>query len=210
MKFLYLFGLTFAAPVSSNATTEMSPAPTSTTSPMVPIEIKNDVDNMGIHGNAANRDQTNSIVSQENKAEKQLIIGSQTDSHDITAVNNTSFTNNNSNTTVFNHDDHVSNQYSNQQTFNNHHQNVQNVYQIQEKIVQETVRHEPVVAYGGVAFGGAVSETIVGATQNRVQNEATPDANVKKVPVELFREIVKNAKTNSDLAYELALELLSK
>ena len=211
MKFyVCLFAVAFGIPVKVNtieseATQTVSPTPT--TMPLQPLEtnVKNDVNNMAVSGNAANRDQTNSIVSQQNKAEKQNIIGSQTDSHDLSIAHNTAFTNNNSNTTVFNHDDHVSNQFTSQNTVNNHQQTVQNVYHVQEKVVKERdpVRHDANVGNSPTYNQG---RSLIGSPVYPNQN-SNPG---KKIPIELFREMIQNAKLNSDLSYQLALELLSK
>ena len=173
---------------------------------------------MAISGNAANRDQTNTAVTQENKGNHQVIVWSQSDSYDVNVVNSNSTTLNNSNTTVTNtdksvHNVSVANDYSNksQQTVNNHYQEVQNVYRIEQRVERQAPASQP-NSLPNMGYANAM---------NAVGNSPAPSApstptvntnqiittNNNRISMEMVREMIKNAKATSDMAYDMALRL---
>jgi hypothetical protein len=153
--------------------------------------IQNDNKQMAITGNNAERDQTNTAVTQGNNANEQTVIGSQTHSQDLNVVNSNTTVHNNSNTTITNTDQSVhntshltvshDNSDRSQQTVNNHFQEVQNVYKIEQKAATERV----------------VQYVSAPTSQQRTGQPLT---------MEMVRQLILNAKQTSDMAYDIALQ----
>ena len=206
---------------TSSASPSATPVP-KTQDQVINVNTKNDVTNAAIDGNAANRDQTNNVVSQANTAKgPQQVIGSQSDRHDVNVANTKNDIVNNSNTTVTNVDQSVhnttntaiSNDFSDksQKTVKNSTQQVQNVYNIQ-KIVEGA----PVPAPGSSAPQAQLS-----TPESRVQApvQAPVDAKAsqgtayvqtitgRRVSMDMVRKMIENAKKTSDMAYDMALQL---
>jgi hypothetical protein len=201
-----------------------TPIPPSTTNVLVqPItnNVRNDNKAMAISGNAANRDQTNTAVTQENKGNHQVIVGSQSDSHDVNVVNSNSTTLNNSNTTVTNTDKSVhntsnvsvANDFSNksQQTVNNHYQEVQNVYRIEQRVEGQAPASQPIsqpnMGYVNAMNPVGTAPASSAPSAPSVNTNQFITTNNNRISMEMVREMIKNAKATSDMAYDMALRL---
>jgi hypothetical protein len=226
MKFAYLL-MSFAMavpvaiePTSAAAVPSQVPSP-QTSDPITnlfiqPVQnhVQNENKEMAIAGNAANRDQVNTVTSQENKARKQTIIGSQSDSHDVNVVNSNSTTTNQSNTTVTNTDKSVhttnhlavANDFSQKtdKTVNNHFQEVQNVYRIEQRVEAS----KPASYQLAPVKHAASADVIPLATREQTNSLDRPiESTSNKVTLEMVRAMIKNAKATSDMAYDMALQL---
>jgi hypothetical protein len=227
MKFIFaLIPLMVAIPVNTPTTPTTpnvaSEAPKTSPAPITNVlvqpitnNVQNDNKAMAISGNAANRDQTNTAVTQENNAKHQTVVGSQSDSHDVNVINSNSITLNNSNTTVTNTDKSVyntsnvsvANDFSNkaQNTVNNHYQEVQNVYKIEQRMAaaqgpaSQPNTNQQNTGYAMNPSGGAPAA-------NLASNQVVINNN-NRISMEMIRDMVKNAKATSDMAYELVLQL---
>ena len=188
---------------SSNAPALANPVPQADlVQPVVQIipttnKVKNEVSDNAISGNAANRDQSNTAVSQTNRAEQQNIIGSQSDSHAVTVNNETHFVKNDATTNVTNTDQSVHNSNAltiqndnsdrSQKTVMNTMQNIQNVYKVEQAQLQAP------------ASSGA-------PVTNNVPSNVYVNG---RLTAKTLRDLIVNAKASSDMAYEMALQMVN-
>ena len=217
---IYLVALVFSAPVVTPTATiasAESPTPTPTQVNNILIQpVNNDITNdnkvQGISGNASNRDQTNNAITQENNGKDQVVVGSQNISQDVNVDHHDTTVFSNSNTTVTNTDKSthtttnlaVSNDMSDksQKTVNNHHQDVKNVYNIEQR-----VSPQPTVVVQAIDRGQQQSQQPHESHEAPNSQPEFIESKGNRIPLDLVREMIKNAKATSDLAYDMALRL---
>ena len=199
-----------AAPLTNAPAQSVQPTQVQPVVQIIPTtnKVKNEVSNNAISGNAANRDQSNTAVSQTNRAEQQNLIGSQSDSHAVTVNNETHFVKNDATTNVTNTDQSVHNSNAltiqndnsdrSQKTVMNTMQNIQNVYKVEQTQAPPSIQASP------------ISNLAANSNAAPVTNNGPSNVYVNgRLTAKTLRDLIMNAKASSDMAYEMALQMVN-
>ncbi|KAJ3337403.1 hypothetical protein HDU91_001494, partial [Kappamyces sp. JEL0680] len=135
-----VLALVRSIPLASDTVSAPVPTAVPAVSTTNQVDARSQTANMGINGNGAQRDQTNNAVSQNNNAQSQQVIGTQSNLQEVNNYQSNSTIQSESNVNVTNTDQSLhsfnetsivnDNAVTHQKTINNNQANIVNTYEV--------------------------------------------------------------------------------